>query len=144
VSAGQVQVTKAGVTTTAVSVGEERIKYSTRALPDILAYLQNETELTRSTLVRILKESGRLSEVFNNPQRFLDQIAAILKYELHRAFTIAQLLGHSDIRVTMRYVRTVEESKRAAVNAVQLNSRTNVQVLASWQKEPPVSAAVSH
>ena len=143
-SAGQVQVTKAGVTTTAVSVGEERIKYSTRALPDILAYLQNETELTRSTLVRILKESGRLSEVFNNPQRFLDQIAAILKYELHRAFTIAQLLGHSDIRVTMRYVRTVEESKRAAVNAVQLNSRTNVQVLASWQKEPPVSAAVSH
>jgi type III restriction enzyme len=84
VSAGQVQVTKAGVSTTAVSVGEERIKYSTRALPDILAYLQNETELTRSTLVRILKESGRLSEIFENPQRFLDQIATILKYELHR------------------------------------------------------------
>lgn len=33
------------------------------------------------------------------------------------AFTIAQLLGHSDVRVTMRYVRTVEESKRAAVDA---------------------------
>jgi integrase len=59
------------------------------------------------------------------------------------AFTIAQLLGHSDIRVTMRYVRTVEESKRAAVNAVQLNSRKNVQVLASWPKQPPVPAAVS-
>lgn len=84
VSAGQVQVTKAGVSTTAVSVGEERIKYSTRLLPDILAYLQNETELTRSTLVRILKESGRLSEIFDNPQSFLDQIAAILKHELHR------------------------------------------------------------
>jgi type III restriction enzyme len=84
VSAGQVQVTKAGVSTTAVSVGEERIKSTTRALPDILAYLQNETELTRSTLVRILKESGRLSEIFENPQRFLDQIATILKYELHR------------------------------------------------------------
>jgi len=39
------------------------------------------------------------------------------------AFTIAQLLGHSDVRVTMRYVRTVEESKRAAVDAVQLHSR---------------------
>jgi len=39
------------------------------------------------------------------------------------AFTIAQLLGHSDVRVTMRYVRTVEESKGAAVDAVQLNSR---------------------
>jgi type III restriction enzyme len=34
------------------------------SLPDILAYLQNESELTGSTLVRILKESGRLSEFF--------------------------------------------------------------------------------
>jgi integrase len=25
------------------------------------------------------------------------------------AFTIAQLLGHSDVRVTMRYVRAVED-----------------------------------
>ena len=55
-----------------------------KALPDILAYLQNETELTRSTLVRILKESQRLADVFQNPQRFLDQVAAILKHELHR------------------------------------------------------------
>ena len=46
--------------------------------------MQNETELTRSTLVRILKESGRLGDFFNNPQRFLDAVAAILKYELHR------------------------------------------------------------
>jgi integrase len=59
------------------------------------------------------------------------------------AFTIAQLLGHSDIRVTMRYVRTVEESKRAAVDAVQLNSRKNVHVLASWPKQPPLPAAVN-
>jgi len=38
------------------------------------------------------------------------------------AFTIAQLLGHSDVRVTMRYVRAVETSKRVAVEAVRLNS----------------------
>ena len=50
----------------------------------MLAYLQNETELTRSTLVRILKASGRLKEFFNNPQRFMDAVAAILKHELHR------------------------------------------------------------
>jgi type III restriction enzyme len=35
-------------------------------------------------LVRILKESGRLGDFFNNPQRFMDAVAAILKYELHR------------------------------------------------------------
>ena len=84
VAAGQVQVAKGGVITTAVSVAEEQPVYGVRALPDILAYLQNETELTRSTLVRILKESGRLADVFQNPQRFLDQTAAILKHELHR------------------------------------------------------------
>jgi type III restriction enzyme len=50
----------------------------------VLAYLQNETELTRSTLVRILKGSGRLDEFLINPQRFMDQTASILKFELHR------------------------------------------------------------
>jgi type III restriction enzyme len=49
-----------------------------------LAYLQNETELTRSTLVHILKASGRLAEFFANPQRFMDEIAHILKTVLHR------------------------------------------------------------
>jgi type III restriction enzyme len=84
VAAGQVRVGKGGVTTSAMSVAEERVAYGTRGLPDILAYLQNETELTRSTLVRILSESGRLKDVFENPQRFLDQVAEILKHELHR------------------------------------------------------------
>lgn len=84
VAAGQVQVGKGGVSTTAMSVAEERPSQYLQALPDILAYLQNETELTRSTLVHILKESGRLGEVFANPQRFLDQVAAILKHELNR------------------------------------------------------------
>src|SRR5258708_20430997 len=84
VSAGQVQVRKGGVTATAVSAATERPANYTKALPDILAYLQNETELTRSTLVRILKESQRLADVFHNPHRFLDQVPAILKHDLHR------------------------------------------------------------
>jgi len=84
VTTGQIGVTKGGIVTTAVGAAEEQVKYSSQALPDLLAYLQNETELTRSTLVRILKASGRLEEFFNNPQRFMDAVAAILKYELHR------------------------------------------------------------
>ncbi|MDD4874469.1 MAG: restriction endonuclease subunit R, partial [Dehalococcoidales bacterium] len=84
ITAGKVDVTKAGVVATAVGVAEERVSYNNIQLPDLLAYLQNETELTRSTLVRILKSSGRLAEFFINPQRFMDAVAAILKYELHR------------------------------------------------------------
>jgi integrase len=60
------------------------------------------------------------------------------------AFTIAQLLGHSDVRVTMRYVRSVEDTKRVAVEAIKLSARKNVQVLASWPKQPPTALAVSH
>jgi type III restriction enzyme len=83
-SAGQIHVGKSGVSTRALHASQDALDYSVKALPDILAYLQNETELTRSTLVRILRESGRLAEVFVNPQQFLDQTAAILKHELHR------------------------------------------------------------
>ncbi|MFZ5823601.1 MAG: DEAD/DEAH box helicase family protein [Bacillota bacterium] len=84
VAAGQLGIEKGGIATAAVSVAEERVEHGSRPVPDVLAYLQNETELTRSTLVRILKESGRLAEFFNNPQRFMDVVASILKHELHR------------------------------------------------------------
>jgi type III restriction enzyme len=60
------------------------LEYRTRPVPDILAYLQDQTELTRATLVRILKDSTRLDEFFVDSQKFMDQVATILKYELHR------------------------------------------------------------
>ena len=81
---GQVNVVRGGVATAAISAAEERVTHRNRPVPDILAYLQNETELTRSTLVRILKESGRLAEFFVDPQRFMDAVAHVLKHELHR------------------------------------------------------------
>ncbi len=84
VTAGRLGIERAGITTTAMSVAEEHVEYGSRAVPDLLAYLQNETELTRSTLVRVLRESGRLGELFNNPQRFMDAVATTLKHELHR------------------------------------------------------------
>jgi len=36
-------------------------------IPDVLAYLQNATDLTRHTLARILIESGRAEEIRINP-----------------------------------------------------------------------------
>jgi type III restriction enzyme len=83
VSSGALYIQQAGVKTEAVSAIRETVQYQ-GPLPDLLAYLQGETELTRSTLVRILKESGRLPDFFVNPQRFMDAVAAVLKHELHR------------------------------------------------------------
>ena len=80
---GQVGVARSGVNATQLRVSDQSVAYGS-PVPDLLAYLQNETELTRSTLVRILKESGRLGEFFNDPQRFMDMVAGVLKHELHR------------------------------------------------------------
>jgi len=41
-------------------------------LPDILTDLQDKTQLTRRSIVRILKESGRLDDFKRNPQEFIE------------------------------------------------------------------------
>lgn len=41
-------------------------------IPDILGYIQSKTELTRSTILQIIKESGRIADIMDNPQMFLD------------------------------------------------------------------------
>lgn len=51
-------------------------------LPDIITYLQNETNLTRRTLVEILKQCGRLEDFKNNPQKFIEQASAIIKHQM--------------------------------------------------------------
>jgi type III restriction enzyme len=53
-------------------------------LPDILADLQNETDLTRSTLVKILSSSGRLRDFTVNPQAFTVLVTSKINAALHR------------------------------------------------------------
>ncbi len=56
---------------------------SVNVLPDILAFLQKETELTRHTLVEILKKSGRLPDFKVNPQHFMSLVAREISRALH-------------------------------------------------------------
>ena len=44
-------------------------------LPDVLTDLQDKTQLTRRSLVRILTESERLNDFKKNPQEFIDLVA---------------------------------------------------------------------
>jgi type III restriction enzyme len=44
-------------------------------LPDLLTDLQERTHLTRKSLVRILKESGRMDDFPRNPQQFIELAA---------------------------------------------------------------------
>jgi len=51
-------------------------------LPDIVSYLQNDTNLTRRTLVRILIDSGRLRDFVNNPQKYIEQVSEIIRRQM--------------------------------------------------------------
>ncbi|MFH1005522.1 MAG: DEAD/DEAH box helicase family protein [Bacteroidota bacterium] len=53
-------------------------------IPDMLAYIQSKTELTRSTILEILKNSKRLKEILLNPQLFMDNAVFKIKEVLHQ------------------------------------------------------------
>ena len=48
-------------------------------IPDVLFYIQARTELTRSTILDILKQSGRIGDILVNPQLFLDNAVIAIK-----------------------------------------------------------------
>ncbi len=60
------------------------------------------------------------------------------------AFTIAALMGHSDIHTTARYVRATERNKREAVEAAMLGSQKVVHKLATRKERPGALVAVNH
>ncbi|MGC8553390.1 MAG: type III restriction-modification system endonuclease [Phycisphaerae bacterium] len=47
-------------------------------LPDIVSYLEEQTRLTRTTIVQILLQSKRLDDFKNNPQKFSETVAQII------------------------------------------------------------------
>jgi type III restriction enzyme len=66
-----------------VNITDERIAtqlYKTRnfPLPDIVSYLQEETNLTRRAIVKILQDSDRIDLFKKNPQRFIEQACEII------------------------------------------------------------------
>ena len=75
------KITKAGV-----EIVEDTIKNDPLnseiidfTLPDIVTYIQNETNLTRRVIVDILIKSDKLQGFKNNPQRFIDGAIKIIK-----------------------------------------------------------------
>ena len=51
-------------------------------LPDVVTFLQNETNLTRRSLVEIMKRSDRLDDFKNNPQKYIEQVSAIIRHQM--------------------------------------------------------------
>jgi type III restriction enzyme len=75
------KITKVGVEIEDGSASEKEIDMEVidYKLPDIITYLQNETNLTRKNIVDILLQSGKLESFKNNPQKFIDGAIKIIK-----------------------------------------------------------------
>lgn len=79
----EVDISDAGVSADRQIATRVRDAEPVKVLPDILAFLQKETELTRHTLAEILKRSGRLGEFKINPQAFMAAVAKEISRALH-------------------------------------------------------------
>lgn len=76
---GKVNVTQGGVTITDEKGTTLPFTFDDFEYPDVISYLQNETNLTRRTLAQILIDSGRIDDFKKNPQMFIDGAVAIIK-----------------------------------------------------------------
>lgn len=75
------QFAEEGIETAVRRVGRGKMEYGD-FIPDILSQIQERVRLTRSTIFRVLLQSGRLSEALLNPQMFVDLASAAISSEL--------------------------------------------------------------
>jgi type III restriction enzyme len=70
----QLKISEAAVTAEYTGNVQVGAGIAVSEVPDLIGYIQNRTQLTRRTILEILKKSGRLADALLNPQLFLDQV----------------------------------------------------------------------
>lgn len=82
-----IEITQGGVQ----GVEQEIQHYTTNLrdydLPDVVGYLQDETNLTRKSIIEILLKSEKLESFKNNPQKFIEQATSIIKMQMRLFIT---------------------------------------------------------
>ncbi len=68
----RLNITREGVDTGLSSVREKRVEVQMTNIPDILGYIQGKTRLTKNTILKMIEASGKISDIFKNPQQFMD------------------------------------------------------------------------
>lgn len=81
----QAEINRGGIEVEQVKESSSIYEDNTVELPDLISYLQNETNLTRRSIVSIINKSGRLPSFKNNPQKFIEQVAEIVKSQMRLA-----------------------------------------------------------
>ncbi|MBK9148873.1 MAG: DEAD/DEAH box helicase family protein [Flavobacteriales bacterium] len=153
---------RSGVQATENTVSAPQVLYELQPIkPDILTELQDRTQLTRASLVRILTECDRLDEFSKNPQQFIDLVAEGInrckrmelvdgiKYRklgdmecyAQELFETEELTGYLNMVACDRSVHeyVVYDSSTERLFAQQLDKNEAVKVFAklpSWFKVP--------
>ena len=78
VTKGEVNLSTEGVSETPKAARVATLGDYRPAVPDVIGYLQRETELTRSTLAEILLASERTADALKNPQEFMELAASAI------------------------------------------------------------------
>ena len=80
-----VDIRQSGVTHTERDIKAFEIQNDSTFIPDVLAAICEETLTTERTIFEIIKQSGRVKDLINNPQLFIEKCVQIIKqtrYEL--------------------------------------------------------------
>ena len=77
-------ISSKGVDSRMLAIHETGIAYNNLPVPDLIGYIQRETELTRKTIAGILIGSGRLEDVAVNPQSFLEEATKAIRSTLNQ------------------------------------------------------------
>ena len=78
------KISKSGVNVTDSQESTHSYHVCDYQIPDILSYLQNETNLKRQSILDILIKSDRLKDFKKNPQKFIDEVKGVIKREMRR------------------------------------------------------------
>ncbi len=77
------EIKESGIEGGKITSNRTYIVSNEQTLPDILGFLQRETELTRGTLAEILRQAGRLEDFTVNPVMFMSEAAKLINRALH-------------------------------------------------------------
>lgn len=78
-----VDIQKSGVTAQAGAMFTQNLEKSYNVLPDILRLISTKTLLKRSTVNKIIQESGRAGDFLKNPQDFYEKVLEIIQRNRH-------------------------------------------------------------
>ena len=79
----ELEIKNSGITHTEKHIKTQDLSGTYELLPDIIRLISAETLLKRSTIIRIIEESGRIQDFINNPQGFYEKALEIISKNRH-------------------------------------------------------------